>query len=180
MQEGQPILGLAVMAGKLKLSATGFHRDLLDTFTLFGDPALNLSNIFKPDLRITQTITGSGHKPGDPVTFTLTIQNTGAGPVTGIVVTDNLPPALLSPSWSTTTAGVSASAAYSWTLPDLAANESVVITISATLDPALLPDFTLTNVASVSSAVSELSNINNTSIAVVGGQRIYLPVVASH
>jgi uncharacterized repeat protein (TIGR01451 family) len=176
---GQPILGAAIMAGKLKLFATGFHQDLLDTFTLFGDPALNLSKIFKPDLRISQTINGSDHQPGDPVTFTLTIQNTGAGPVTGIVVTDNLPSAILSPGWSTATAGVSASGTYLWTLPDLAPYETVVITVSGTIDPSLPPDFSLINRAGVTGAVSELSLNNNTSVAIVGGQRIYLPIIMS-
>lgn len=32
----------SVMAGKLKLVATGVHLDLLDTYTLFGDPALTM------------------------------------------------------------------------------------------------------------------------------------------
>ncbi|MFN8453777.1 MAG: C25 family cysteine peptidase [Anaerolineae bacterium] len=35
-------LGAAVLAGKLNLYATGFYLDLLDTYTLLGDPALNL------------------------------------------------------------------------------------------------------------------------------------------
>jgi hypothetical protein len=36
-------LGQATWAGKLSLATTGQHLDLLDTFTLLGDPALNLN-----------------------------------------------------------------------------------------------------------------------------------------
>jgi hypothetical protein len=42
MAQGETKLGAVVLAGKSALYATGFHRDLLDTMTLFGDPALKL------------------------------------------------------------------------------------------------------------------------------------------
>lgn len=42
MAQGETKLGAAVLAGKSALYATGFHLDLLDTMTLFGDPALKL------------------------------------------------------------------------------------------------------------------------------------------
>ncbi|MBE7556420.1 MAG: hypothetical protein HS126_35655 [Anaerolineales bacterium] len=42
MPQGETKLGAAVLAGKSALHATGFHLDLLDTMTLFGDPALKL------------------------------------------------------------------------------------------------------------------------------------------
>lgn len=177
MQAGQPVLGSAILAGKLNLFATGFHQDLLDTFTLFGDPALNLGQVFKPDVRITQAVTGSGHRPGDPISLTLTIRSTGAGPARGLVVTDTLPAAILSPSWSTTAPGVSAGGLYTWTLPDLASGQEIIITISGVIDPALPPDFSFTNTARVTSSAPELSDGNNTSIAVIGGRRLYLPTV---
>jgi hypothetical protein len=41
-QPGSQILGAAVLAGKLELASTGLHQELLDTFTLFGDPALTM------------------------------------------------------------------------------------------------------------------------------------------
>lgn len=41
-------LGTAVMAGKLNLYASGFYADLLDTYTLLGDPALNLHLMVTP------------------------------------------------------------------------------------------------------------------------------------
>jgi hypothetical protein len=41
-------LGQATWAGKLSLAATGQHLDLLDTFTLLGDPALRLNRTIIP------------------------------------------------------------------------------------------------------------------------------------
>ncbi|MCB9102714.1 MAG: hypothetical protein H6633_00520 [Anaerolineales bacterium] len=177
-QDGGPDLGTAVLAGKLKLSALGYHQDLLDTFTLFGDPALRLSSVFKPDLRLTQQVLGSGHKPGDPVAFILTVENTGAGVATDIVVTNSVPPEILSPTWSTAASGVSVSGTYTWTLPDLGSNQQVVIQVSGVIDPTLPDTFSIVNIATVSSGVSELSNANNRSAAIVGGHRLFLPLAA--
>jgi hypothetical protein len=41
-------LGAATLAGKMDLYATGFHQDLLETFTLFGDPALKMNFTIVP------------------------------------------------------------------------------------------------------------------------------------
>ncbi len=43
-QQGKQTMFLAeaILAGKLQLYEFGFHQDLLDTFTLFGDPALSI------------------------------------------------------------------------------------------------------------------------------------------
>ncbi|MCB0213515.1 MAG: DUF11 domain-containing protein, partial [Anaerolineae bacterium] len=179
-QNGGPDLGTAVLAGKLKLSALGYYQDLLDTFTLFGDPALRLSSVFKPDLRISNQVQGSNHKPGDPVTFILTIENTGAGTAKNIVVTNNLPSRILSPGWSTTTAGVNATGNYIWALPDLSPSEKIVIQVFATIDPTLPKNFSIVSIAQVSSGVSELSNSNNQSTAIVGTRHMFFPVAYHH
>ncbi|MEW5960142.1 MAG: C25 family cysteine peptidase, partial [Chloroflexota bacterium] len=47
-QQGERNLGAAILAGKINLYATGFHQDLLETFTLLGDPALNLNFTITP------------------------------------------------------------------------------------------------------------------------------------
>jgi len=41
-------LGQATLAGKLSLAAAGQNLDLLDTFTLLGDPALRLDRTIIP------------------------------------------------------------------------------------------------------------------------------------
>jgi len=42
-QDGKRTIGEATMAGKQRLATGGAHLDLLDTYLLFGDPALQLS-----------------------------------------------------------------------------------------------------------------------------------------
>lgn len=46
--QNTPSLGAAVLAGKMRLYASGVHLDLLDTYTLFGDPALALHLTVEP------------------------------------------------------------------------------------------------------------------------------------
>ena len=43
VNDGERQLGAAVLAGKTRLFADGFNQDLLDTFTLFGDPAFTMN-----------------------------------------------------------------------------------------------------------------------------------------
>ncbi len=40
--DGRATLGEAALAGKVNLAAVGIHQDLLDTYTILGDPALSL------------------------------------------------------------------------------------------------------------------------------------------
>ncbi len=42
-EQGQRSLGAAILSGKMELAGSGAHQELLDTFTLFGDPALRLN-----------------------------------------------------------------------------------------------------------------------------------------
>ncbi len=48
MDEGEMNLGSATLVGKTKLHADGIHLDLLDTFTLFGDPAMAINLTIVP------------------------------------------------------------------------------------------------------------------------------------
>ncbi len=90
-------------------------------------------------------VSGSTVQPGDVVTYTLTATNTGTGPVTGIVVTDDLSDVLddAAPGdGDGTTADVVASlgtAAISgdtltWTVPDLAEGAVATVDYTVTVD----------------------------------------------
>ncbi|RMF27232.1 MAG: hypothetical protein D6759_18090, partial [Chloroflexi bacterium] len=46
--DGVATVGEATLAGKLKLAAGGLYLDLLDTFTLLGDPALRPNRTIVP------------------------------------------------------------------------------------------------------------------------------------
>lgn len=66
---------------------------------------------------------------------------------------------------------------YVWTLPDLNPNEKIVIQVTGTIDPTLPENFSIVNIANVSSGVSELREDNNQSTAILGGRRMFLPIV---
>lgn len=48
IDDGERNLGALVLAGKAQLFANGFNQDLLDTFTLFGDPAFTANVTIGP------------------------------------------------------------------------------------------------------------------------------------
>jgi len=150
------------------------------TLGIFEDMGWKVNSLDQPDLKLTKRVIGSGHKPGDPVAFVLSIQNIGAVTATQIVVTDILSPDILSPSWdpSSSFSGISVqSGTYIWSLPDLPAGFSGAITVTGIIRDTLPEDFAILNSAGIDTVDTELSTNNNSSAAMVGGRRIYLPVV---
>lgn len=145
---------------------------------IFNDLGWSVDSLEKPDLTITKQVIGTGHQPGDPVTFILSIQNIGSMTASQVVVTDTLSSDILSPSWDSSIPGVSVqSGTYIWDLPDLPADASGVITVSGTIRNSLSEGFIISNSASIGTPDVELSTTNNSSSAIVGGTRTYLPVV---
>src|SRR5262249_46829035 len=90
-----------------------------------------------PELKITKAVTGGADMipPGDTASFTITVSNTGAGPATGVVVTDELQkPDLL--SWGVTsstfdTTSISPDDVLTATTATLAAGASQSVVVSA-------------------------------------------------
>jgi hemin uptake protein HemP len=68
-------LGPATLAGKLALYGTGRNLDLINTFTIFGDPALHILSPY--GVQITPQNTSRGGDPGSTVTYNLELENTG-------------------------------------------------------------------------------------------------------
>ncbi len=132
------------------------------------------------DLRIAKRVIENGQNtaPGDPVTFTLSIANSGAVTAKHVVVTDTLPSDILTPTYESsltiTSTGVSS---YVWNLPDLPGGASGVITIYGTVNSALPADFAIWNTAVIGSDGNDADSSNNTSTALVGGHKVYLPLV---
>jgi uncharacterized repeat protein (TIGR01451 family) len=147
--------------------------------TLYGYGRLHLGDTPAiPDLSIEKELHGSDYEPGDLVTFMLTIANNGTSAATGVVVTDTLSSNILTPTWEASLGGTSvrADTTYVWDLPDLLAGSSAVISVYGTIDDSLLPDFAIWNSASTS-ASDEIDTSNNTSTVLVGGHKVYLPLV---
>jgi uncharacterized repeat protein (TIGR01451 family) len=90
-----------------------------------------------PELTISKAATGgiTVVHPGDTASFTITVSNTGAGPATHVVVTDQLPEAELL-SWTVASstfdsATISSTDFLTATDASLAAGSSVTLTVSA-------------------------------------------------
>ncbi len=107
-----------------------------------------------PVLELTKTVAGAGtFYAGQPVVYTITAKNAGQVPVSNAKVADALPAGLVNGSWtcapgaSTPCPSASGSAPLDATLPALAAGDSVVFTVSATV--AAQPPASITNTATL-------------------------------
>jgi len=129
------------------------------------------------DVGIQKQVLGSNLKPGDRITFTLSISNTGAVTATNVVVTDIVPTQVLVPTYTSnipiTQTGVYT---YVWNVGTLGIGRGGVITIYGQINPALPSNFSFTNSASVS-AQQDYSANNNSSSVIVGGSQVFLPIV---
>ncbi len=97
--------------------------------------------------------------PGAPITYTITVTNGGPSTVTSLFVDDVVPAAITGAAFSPST-GVYDSGTGEWTGLNLAATQSVVLTLSGTIDP--FARGTLTNTASVAPPASQIdSNLAN-------------------
>jgi uncharacterized repeat protein (TIGR01451 family) len=136
----------------------------------------------QPDLSVQKTVEGGpAFAPGDWLTFVLSVRNVGTGTATQVVLTDNLPSEIWRSDW-TASASLDGAAArsgttYAWELPDMPANASGTITISGRIKPSLPQDFVIVNTATISAREQETEERNNTSTVIVGGERIYTPIV---
>ncbi len=123
---------------------TGFFG--VETFTYqitdsagVTDSATVTINIPAPpiDLITTKVLTSSDTNPavGDTVTFTITVENNGPAPATGVSLTDQLPAGMTATANNgNVSQGSYASATGVWTIGTLATGASVTLTIEGTVD----------------------------------------------
>lgn len=162
-------LGPATTQGKLYLyTNTGGYRDLLDTYLLFGDPALALSTL-QTDVSITKesNLLGMVHT-GDTVTYTLSYTNTGPATAHNVAITDTLPMTLISPTVVSSGAAIThrTGTRFAWDVAGLAAGEGGVITITAVASSTF--EGVLTNTATIATTAVETDSTNNTSTITSG------------
>jgi len=133
--------------------------------------------VYRQDVGITKDVVGSDFAPGDPITFTLSIENNGGAVAAGVVVTDVIPAEVLTPTFASTLAitptGV---VSYVWEVEPLSPSESGTITITGWIDPGLPSDFAFVNRATISYSGDTFPG-NNTSAVIIGGEDIHLPLV---
>jgi uncharacterized repeat protein (TIGR01451 family) len=141
------------------------------------DAAAAVGAVNKPDVSIVKQVIGSNFAPGDRITFTLSISNVGAVVASSVVVTDVLPPQVLTPTYDSslpiTRTGVYT---YVWNVGTLDVGQSGVITIYGQIDPSLTSGWSFSNIAYISDPADTTLD-NKSSRVTVGGGKVYLPVV---
>ncbi len=86
-------LGATAIAGKVALyegDTGGFFHDLLDTYNVFGDPALRLAS-YTTDIKVENKTPSSAFRLGDDFSVQLVIANHGEAPAPSIHMTMTLP-----------------------------------------------------------------------------------------
>ena len=116
------------------------------------------------DLSITKTDGSTLATPGVTTTYTITVSNAGPSSVPAATLTDTFPAACVSPSWTCTGSGggscpASGSGNIGTSTNGLPAGSSVTYTASCPV--ALGATGTLSNTATVSSAVADSNGANN-------------------
>ena len=147
--------------------------------TIYGFGRLNLGTppVQAPDVSIVKRVVGSNLVPGGPIQFKLTITNAGPGAASAIVITDLMPSQVTNLSYSSTLpVAPVAGSPYKWNLAALAAGASGTITINGKLSTGLPKGWVFINTATIT-APNDSNSSNNTSRVVVGGKKIYLPMV---
>jgi uncharacterized repeat protein (TIGR01451 family) len=86
-------------------------------------------------LALTKTASPTAARPGEAITYTIAFSNTGDITATNVLITDTLPTPVTNPDWrsSGVTLTPSEGQIYAWSAPELAPDESGVITITGVL-----------------------------------------------
>jgi hypothetical protein len=128
-QQGASRLGWAAQAGKLALYASGQNYDLIDTFTVFGDPALRLS---LHDVQLNPAQASQLAVRGGTANYTLRVTNMALLTDTIAVQLAQYWPAIASPVSVTLAPGAAAVVVVSATVPSTATVGTVgVVTVTA-------------------------------------------------
>lgn len=133
-------LGPATLAGKMQLYKTDQRfRDLIDTYGLLGDPALELL-LPQADLSLDMTVEPAGPvQQGDAITYTMTYVNNSLAPVPNAVLTTAIPSALENVVITSSDPEVTLrlGTQYVWDLGALSITEGGTITMSGRVPDAL-------------------------------------------
>ncbi|MCC9643547.1 DUF11 domain-containing protein [Rhodopirellula sp. JC740] len=91
------------------------------------------------DLALSKTVDGDRFDLGDLVEFELTVSNTGPSTATNVQVADALPAGLIFDSSSTANGGYNPQSG-TWTIPSIPSNESLTLTLNATVNRDAITD----------------------------------------
>lgn len=129
-RDGEWTLGQAALVGKLALYASGWNYDLIDTFTIYGDPALQIPT----GVQMTPLMQTGSQVVGGNVFYTFTVTNTGQLTDTfDVFVSDN--------AWPTSVAPVSITLAPS-------DSATIDVTVTIPIKPSAISDTAVLHVQS--------------------------------
>lgn len=133
------------------------------------------------DLAIAKSVSNSAPVPGGSIAYTVTVSNVSSANATGVVITDQLPSGLTFVS-ATVTVGTYSNATHLWTLGNLSAGGSAVLTLNAIVN-AGTSGLTIVNEARITGRnqpdTNTLNDIASVLIA-VGGTDVQLMKTVSN
>lgn len=128
----------------------GEARPLGSGFDLGYDEA----QVFSIDLSVHKTHTPQRLRPGDPLTFTLSLANYGTTTATQVLLSDILPPEFTPGGVaSNLTITFTGGTPYTWQIAPLLPGRQGTITLTGWIDAAVLPGTTFTNTASITTTL---------------------------
>jgi hypothetical protein len=177
-------LGRATTLAKLYMlqESGGGHMDLIKDYLLFGDPFTMLQVPYLPDLEVKMELLTKGDiLPGDRITYQITYSNVGNAKASGIILSVDLDPALLDPTFeSSNSVYLRPDSGYIWDISELFPDKDGLININTQVSPNF--EGILQSKAMITFGVHERNNQNNQSIAntVIGKfqRKLFFPVVS--
>ncbi|MBN1315293.1 MAG: hypothetical protein JXA42_07490, partial [Anaerolineales bacterium] len=156
-------LGMAVVAAKIDFSSQGFEQHNLQTFTLMGDPAMQ---VVAAELELEKTTLSSGLLfPGDPITFRIDFENHGLYWAYDSTLFDWIPSQIVSPEfqWQNLDGNLQSIDPYSWIVESVIPGEGGVLTVTGWIDPLLdaSSGILFTNTAQIETPVMDMDPDNN-------------------
>jgi uncharacterized repeat protein (TIGR01451 family) len=179
---GLTAIGDAINYGKLNYWQANLHYSEMYSFTLHGDPAMQL---FRPALSLEMSAQPAVVMPGDTITYTMTVDNIGLYP-SQLTVVDDLPTGLSYVSHTSTVTSTVDIVGNEITItlePPFAAGDSANITLTTVLDPGYTGSTNLINSATVFGTGLEGAPGNETDTVQLlvllpnSGNEVFLPLL---
>ena len=139
--DGVDFFGGAVTAGRLSLAARGAFPDLVQTFMMFGDPAVRFVTPASPqELAVNLNSTPGGVVGlGSTVTYRIRYANNGSADAADATLNFPLPPGLVNASYTSSGPTITplSGATYAWNIASIPIGATGIITVQAQVNPAL-------------------------------------------
>jgi parallel beta-helix repeat protein len=133
------------------------------------------------DLALSMAVLGSADtSPGAPLTYTLTVENSGLIPATSIVLTHPVLDEILNTGWEASVGLVTQQpgSRYIWNLPDISPGGRLTITVTGTYADTIQTGVPLILEAEVTTATPDMQATNNQAWLWLGTWRpVYLPLI---